>query len=218
MIKVLVVDDHALIRSGLTGMLDTQPDLRVVGCAEDGASAVTGAVELRPDVVVMDIRMPLLNGIEATRRIRARPEAPRVLVLTTFDLDEYVYEALRAGAGGFLLKDAAPGHLAEAVRIVAAGEALLAPAVTRRLIGRFMRVPPPEHVVSRLGATLTERELEVLRQVAVGRSNAEIAAALHISDATVKTHVSRVLTKLGIRDRVQAVVFAYENGVVVPGE
>ncbi len=149
MIKVLVADDHALIRSGLTGMLGVQPDIEIVGAVEDGTAAVTGAIELRPDVVVMDIRMPRLNGIEATRQIRARPEAPRVLVLTTFDLDEYVYEALRAGAGGFLLKDAPPGQLAEAVRIVAAGNALLAPAVTRRLIGRFMRVPPPEHVASR---------------------------------------------------------------------
>ncbi|GID30580.1 response regulator [Paractinoplanes brasiliensis] len=218
MITVLVADDHALIRSGLAGMLGAQPDLTIVGAAADGAEAVRMAAELSPDVVVMDIRMPTLDGIEATRRIRAAAEAPAVLVLTTFDLDEYVYDALRAGAGGFLLKDAPPGQLAEAVRTVAAGDSLLAPAVTRRLITRFLRVPPSAAATAAAADRLTERELEVLRLIARGQSNTEIAARLFLSDATVKTHVSRVLTKLGLRDRVQAVVYAYENGLVTPGE
>jgi DNA-binding NarL/FixJ family response regulator len=218
MITVLVADDHALIRSGLAGMLGAQPDLTIVGAAADGAEAVKMAAELSPDVVVMDIRMPTLDGIEATRRIRAAADAPAVLVLTTFDLDEYVYDALRAGAGGFLLKDAPPGQLAEAVRTVAAGDSLLAPAVTRRLITRFLRVPPSAAATAAAADRLTERELEVLRLIARGHSNTEIAARLFLSDATVKTHVSRVLTKLGLRDRVQAVVYAYENGLVTPGE
>ncbi len=217
MIRVLVADDHALIRSGLTGMLSAQPDIEITGVADDGAAAVKAAADLRPDVVMMDIRMPRMDGIEATRRICARPEPPRVLMLTTFDLDEYVYDALQAGASGFLLKDAPPGQLAEAVRTVAAGEALLAPAVTRRLISRFLRVPPTAAATARAADLLTERELEVLQLVARGLSNAELAARLHLSDATVKTHVSRVLTKLGLRDRVQAVVYAYEHGLVVPG-
>jgi DNA-binding NarL/FixJ family response regulator len=198
-------------------MLGAQPDLDIVGEASDGAEAVKLAEELAPDVVVMDIRMPALDGIEATRRIRRRPEAPRVLMLTTFDLDEYVYDALRAGASGFLLKDAPPGQLAEAVRTVASGEALLAPVVTQRLITRFLRVPPASAAEARATERLTERELEVLRLVARGLSNAELAARLHLSDATVKTHVSRVLTKLDLRDRVQAVVYAYEHGLVTPG-
>jgi DNA-binding NarL/FixJ family response regulator len=214
---VVVADDHALIRSGLAGMLGAQPDLEIVGEASDGAEAVRLAEQLAPDVVVMDIRMPALDGIEATRRIRRRPDAPRVLMLTTFDLDEYVYDALRAGASGFLLKDAPPGQLAEAVRTVASGEALLAPVVTRRLITRFLRVPPPSAAEARATGKLTERELEVLRLVARGLSNAELAARLHLSDATVKTHVSRVLAKLDLRDRVQAVVYAYEHGLVTPG-
>ena len=218
MITVLVADDHALIRSGLSGMLGAQPDLTVVGEAADGAEAVRRAGELAPDVVVMDIRMPVLDGIEATRRIRTAPGAPRVLMLTTFDLDEYVYDALRAGASGFLLKDAPPGQLAEAVRTVSTGDALLAPVVTRRLITRFLRVPPASAAESRAAEKLTERELEVLRLVARGLSNTELAARLHLSDATVKTHVSRVLMKLGLRDRVQAVVYAYEHGLVTPGE
>ncbi len=217
MISVVVADDHALIRSGLAGMLGAQPDLRIVGEASDGAEAVKLAEELTPDVVVMDIRMPTLDGIEATRRIRRRPDAPRVLMLTTFDLDEYVYDALRAGASGFLLKDAPPGQLAEAVRTVSSGEALLAPVVTQRLITRFLRVPPSSAAEARATEKLTERELEVLRLVARGLSNAELAARLHLSDATVKTHVSRVLTKLDLRDRVQAVVYAYEHGLVTPG-
>jgi DNA-binding NarL/FixJ family response regulator len=216
MIKVLVADDHALARGGLRVMLDVQDDLEVVGEAEDGAQAVEEALRLRPDVVVMDIRMPRLDGIEATRRLRKHAGAPSVLVLTTFDLDEYVYEALRAGAGGFMLKDAPPGQLAEAVRTVAAGDTLLAPAVTRRLVERFVKRPSP-------GAgdeltELTERELEVLRHVGRGLSNAEIAGRLYLSEATVKTHLTRILSKLGLRDRVQAVVFAYETGLIEPGE
>ncbi|WP_328469602.1 response regulator transcription factor [Actinoplanes sp. NBC_00393] len=218
MIRVLVADDHALIRSGLAGMLGAQPDITIVGEASDGAEAVRATADLSPDVVMMDIRMPKMDGIEATRRITGRPDAPHVLVLTTFDLDEYVYDALHAGAAGFLLKDAPPGQLAEAVRTVAAGDALLAPAVTRRLISRYMRVPPPAAAAARATDRLTERELEVLRLVARGLSNAELAVRLHLSDATVKTHVSRVLTKLDLRDRVQAVVYAYEQGLVVPGE
>jgi DNA-binding NarL/FixJ family response regulator len=218
MIRVLVADDHALIRSGLAGMLGAQPDITIVGEVSDGAEAVRATAELTPDVVMMDIRLPRMDGIEATRRITRRPDAPHVLVLTTFDLDEYVYDALHAGAAGFLLKDAPPGQLAEAVRTVAAGDALLAPAVTRRLITRYLRVPPPSAAAARATGRLTERELEVLRLVARGLSNAELADRLHLSDATVKTHVSRVLTKLDLRDRVQAVVYAYEQGLVVPGE
>ncbi|MEU4428533.1 response regulator transcription factor [Actinoplanes sp. NPDC024001] len=218
MIRVLVADDHALIRSGLAGMLGAQPDITIVGEVADGEQAVRAVDGLSPDVVMMDIRMPKMDGIEATRRITRQPNAPHVLVLTTFDLDEYVYDALHAGASGFLLKDAPPGQLAEAVRTVAAGEALLAPAVTRRLITRYLRVPPPAAAAARATDRLTERELEVLRLVARGLSNAELAVRLHLSDATVKTHVSRVLTKLDLRDRVQAVVYAYEQGLVVPGE
>ncbi len=216
MIKVLVADDHALARGGLRAMLDVQGDLQVVGEAEDGAQAVEEAIRLRPDVVVMDIRMPRLDGIEATRRLRQHGGAPSVLVLTTFDLDEYVYEALRAGAAGFMLKDAPPGQLAEAVRAVASGDTLLAPAVTRRLVERFVKRPSPER--SEELAELTERELGVLRHVARGLSNREIAQTLYLSEATVKTHVTRILAKLGLRDRVQAVVFAYETGLVEPGE
>jgi len=215
-IKVLVADDHALARGGLRAVVAVQEDFDVVGEAEDGAQAVEEAIRLRPDVVVMDIRMPRLDGIEATRRLRQHAGAPRVLVLTTFDLDEYVYEALRAGAGGFMLKDAPPSQLAEAVRTVAAGDTLLAPAVTRRLVERFVKRPSPE-TTGRVD-DLTERELEVLRHVARGRSNAEIAAKLYLSEATIKTHLTHILSKLGLRDRVQAVVFAYETGLVEPGE
>jgi DNA-binding NarL/FixJ family response regulator len=215
-IRVLVADDHALIRSGLAGMLGAQPDITVIGEAPDGTEAVRAAAELSPDVVMMDIRMPRMDGIEATRRITARENAPHVLMLTTFDLDEYVYDALHAGAAGFLLKDAPPGQLAEAVRTVAAGDALLAPAVTRRLITRYLRVPPPGAAAARATDRLTDRELEVLKLMARGLSNAELAGRLHLSDATVKTHVSRVLTKLDLR--VQAVVYAYEQGLIVPGE
>jgi DNA-binding NarL/FixJ family response regulator len=216
MISLIVADDHALARGGLRAMLGAQDDLEVVGEAADGGEAVELALKLRPDVVVMDIRMPNVDGIEATRRLQAHNGAPHVLVLTTFDLDEYVYEALRAGAGGFMLKDAAPSQLAEAVRTVAAGESLLAPAVTRRLVERFVRRPPADAVREQRFADLTERELEVLILIARGLSNAEIGGELFLSEATVKTHVTRILGKLGLRDRVQAVVLAYESGLVEP--
>jgi DNA-binding NarL/FixJ family response regulator len=216
-IKLIVADDHALARGGLRAMLGAEDDLEVVGEAADGGEAVDLALKLRPDVVVMDIRMPKVDGIEATRRLRAHNGAPNVLVLTTFDLDEYVYEALRAGAGGFMLKDAAPSQLAEAVRTVAAGESLLAPAVTRRLVERFVRRPPADAVREQAFADLTDRELEVLTLIARGLSNAEIGERLFLSEATVKTHVTRILSKLGLRDRVQAVVRAYESGLVEPG-
>ena len=199
-------------------MLDAQDDMEVVGEAENGAQAVDEAIRLHPDVVIMDIRMPGLDGIEATRRLTAEGgHAPRVLVLTTFDLDEYVYEALRAGAGGFMLKDAPPRQLAEAVRTVAAGDSLLAPAVTKRLIERYVSRPPVDAVRRERFADLTERELEVLKLLTRGLSNVEIGERLFLSEATVKTHVTRVLSKLGVRDRVQAVVVAYESGLVQPG-
>jgi DNA-binding NarL/FixJ family response regulator len=217
-ITILVADDHYLARSGLRAMLAAHDDLDVIGEAEDGAAAVEQALRLRPDVVVMDIRMPRLDGIEATRRLRAQPGSPQVLVMTTFDLDEYVYEALRAGASGFVLKDAPPSQLAEAVRTVAAGETMLAPAVTRRLVERFVRRPAPGTAEHERLAELTERELEVLRLIARGLSNGEIAARLYLSEATVKTHVTRILAKLDLRDRVQAVVLAYEIGLVEPGD
>jgi DNA-binding NarL/FixJ family response regulator len=217
MIKLIVADDHALARGGLKAMLGAEDDLEVVGEAADGGEAVDLALKLRPDVVVMDIRMPKVDGIEATRRLRAHNGAPNVLVLTTFDLDEYVYEALRAGAGGFMLKDAAPSQLAEAVRTVAAGESLLAPAVTRRLVERFVRRPPADAVREQEFSDLTDRELEVLTLIARGLSNAEIGEQLFLSEATVKTHVTWILSKLGLRDRVQAVVRAYESGLVEPG-
>jgi DNA-binding NarL/FixJ family response regulator len=218
-IKVVIADDHALLRDGLRGMLDAQTDMEVVGEAQDGIEAVDAAISLRPNVVVMDIRMPRLDGIEATRRIAAQSEsAPRVLVLTTFDLDEYVFEALRAGAGGFMLKDAPPGQLAEAVRTVAAGEALLAPALTRRLIERYVSRPPADAVRRERFAELSDRELEVLRLLTRGLSNVEIGQRLFLSEATIKTHVTRVLGKLGVRDRVQAVVLAYESGLVQSGD
>ncbi|MER6817787.1 response regulator transcription factor [Spirillospora sp. NPDC000708] len=218
-LRVLVADDQDLFRAAFTMILDAQPDMTVVGEAADGAAAVRAAAQLRPDVVVMDVRMPVMNGIEATERICATLPA-RVLVLTMFDSDEHVYDALRAGAGGFLLKDIRRDELADAVRVVAAGDALLAPAVTRRLVEDLVR-RPGHGVVPRLAARLaglTEREAATLRQVARGRSNAEIAEAMVVSEHTVKTHVSHVLGKLGLRDRVQAVVFAYESGLVVPGD
>jgi DNA-binding NarL/FixJ family response regulator len=217
MIRVLVADDQALVRGGLVAMLDAQDDIEVVGEVADGGAAVDEALRLRPDVVLMDVRMPNVDGIEATRRLAAHPGAPRVLVLTTFDLDEYAYESLRAGAGGFLLKDAPPARLADAVRTIAAGESLLAPAVTRRLVERFVRRPPPDTVRRETFAELTERELGVLKLVARGLANAEIAAELFVSEATVKTHITRILSKLGLRDRVQVVVMAYESGLVEPG-
>jgi DNA-binding NarL/FixJ family response regulator len=218
MIKVLVADDQALVRGGLVAMLGVQDDIEIVGEAADGGEAADRAIELRPDVVLMDIRMPNVDGIEATRRISAHGAgAPRVLVLTTFDLDEYVYEALRAGAAGFLLKDTPPDRLAEAVRTVAAGESLLAPALTRRLVERFVSLPPPEAARRDTFAELTDRELDVLRCIARGLSNAEIGGELFLSEATVKTHITRILSKLGLRDRVQAVVLAYESGLIQPG-
>ena len=214
-IRVVVADDQDVVRAGFGALLDTQPDITVVGTAGDGAQALRVSREQRPDVVVMDVRMPVMDGIEATRALTAGGDgAPRVLVLTTFDLDEYVYDALRSGASGFLLKDVTAERLFDAVRVVASGDALLAPAVTRRLIGEFARLqpaPPPE----RLGE-LTARETEVLRLVAEGLSNREIAERLVVGEETVKTHVSRVLMKLGLRDRTQAVVTAYESGLVVP--
>jgi DNA-binding NarL/FixJ family response regulator len=218
MIKVLVADDQALVRGGLMAMLGAQDDIEVVGEAADGGEAADRAIELRPHVVLMDIRMPNVDGIEATRRIAAHGQgAPSVLVLTTFDLDEYVYEALRAGAAGFMLKDTPPERLAEAVRTIAAGESLLAPALTQRLIERFVRLPPPQTARRDKFSELTERELEVLLHLARGLSNAEIGGELFLSEATVKTHITRILSKLGLRDRVQAVVLAYESGLIAPG-
>jgi DNA-binding NarL/FixJ family response regulator len=215
-IRVLIADDQALVRGGFRMILDAQKDIEVVGEAADGQEAVMQARELRPDVVLMDIRMPELDGIEATRRL-SHGDAPRVLMLTTFDLDEYVYEAMKAGASGFLLKDVRPEQLADAVRVVAAGEALLAPAITRRLIEEFVRRPAPGSGAPAEVSELTDRELEVLKLVARGLSNAGIASTLFLSEATVKTHVTHILAKLRVRDRVQAVVLAYESGLVEPG-
>ncbi|GAA2686685.1 response regulator transcription factor [Streptomyces aculeolatus] len=217
-IRVLIADDQVMVRQGFTVLLDAEPGIEVVGQAVDGTDAVAKAAELRPDVVLMDIRMPGLGGIEATRRLTEPPDAAvRVLILTTFDLDEYVYEALRAGASGFLLKDASAAELAHAVRIVATGDALLAPAVTRRLITEFARLTraPRAPLKDRVGG-LTERETEVLSLIAQGLSNAEIAERLVVAEQTVKTHVGRILTKLSLRDRTQAAVFAYETGLVRP--
>jgi DNA-binding NarL/FixJ family response regulator len=215
-IRVVVADDQDVVRSGFMALLDTQPDMAVVGGASDGEAALVVCREQRPDVVVMDVRMPGVDGIEATRRITRNPDAPRVLVLTTFDLDEYVYDALAAGASGFLLKDVTAERLFDAVRVVAAGEALLAPAVTRRLIGQFARLGPRVGVRPDALRELTDRETEVLRLLAEGLSNGEIAERIVVSDETVKSHVSRVLNKLHLRDRTQAVVVAYESGLVVP--
>ncbi|MDW4574293.1 response regulator transcription factor [Microbacterium sp. M3] len=212
-IRVLIVDDHALVRSGIRGLLEAA-DLVVVGEASNGQEAVAAVRTLAPDVVLMDIRMPGMDGIEATGVIAAGPDAPRVLVLTTFDLDEYVYRALAAGASGFLLKDAPPERLVDAVRTVAAGEALLAPEVTRRLIERYLGAPPPD---AHPPVDLTPREQEIWLCIARGRSNLEIGQELYLSEATVKAHVTRLLSKLGVRDRVQAVVAAYETGLVRPG-
>ena len=215
-IRLLLADDQELVRTGFRLILNAEPDLDVAGEAGDGSQAVNEAARLRPDVVLMDVRMPGVDGIEATRRLgRLTPNPPRVLMLTTFDLDQYVYDALRAGASGFLLKDAPAAQLVDAIRVVAAGDALLAPTVTRRMIAEFSRRPLPADEPAL--AELTGRELEVLKLVARGRSNAEIAKQLYISDATVKTHVKRVLAKLSLRDRVQAVVLAYETGLVQPG-
>jgi DNA-binding NarL/FixJ family response regulator len=216
-IRLVIADDQALVRGGFRSILDGQEDLEVVAEAGDGAEAVEAVLAHAPDVVLMDVRMPVLDGIEATRRIAARLPATRVLMLTTFDVDEYVYEAMRAGASGFLLKTAPPRQLADAVRTVAAGDALLAPSVTRRLIEQFVRRPPPGSAVPPGLEELTERELEVLRLLAGARSNAEIAAELVVSEATVKSHVNRILGKLALRDRAQAIVLAYESGLVEPG-
>ncbi|GAA1877760.1 response regulator [Asanoa iriomotensis] len=213
-IRVLVADDQELVRGGFALILDAQPDIAVVGEAADGAEAIVAAARLRPDVVLMDVRMPNVDGIQATARICADSDT-RVLVLTTFDLDEYVYDALRAGASGFLLKDMRRDDLVNAVRVVAGGEALLAPTVTRRLIADVVSRAAPRRVDHRLAA-LTGRETETLKAVARGLSNAEIAGELFVTEHTVKTHVSNLLTKLGLRDRVQAVVLAYETGLVVP--
>jgi len=220
-ITVLIVDDQAMVRAGFAAVLAAQPGIEVLGQAANGQEAVELAHELRPDVVVMDVRMPVMNGLEATRALQTPPRSsdyvPKVLVLTTFDIDDYVYEALRAGASGFLLKDALPEELVAAVRIVADGEALLAPSVTRRLIEDFARSTPVRRVDTALLSGLTEREIEVLTLVGRGLSNGEIAASLFIAEQTVKTHVSKVFSKLNLRDRVQAVVFAYDVALVQPG-
>ncbi len=219
MIRVLVVDDQGLVRAGFRMILEAQPDVEVVGEAVDGLEAVEAARRLRPGVVLMDIRMPRLDGLEATRRL-AGPGASnpvKVLILTTFDLDEYVYEALRAGASGFLLKDVRREDLVAAVRVVAAGEALLAPSITKRLIGEFARRPRPVHAAPAALEALTAREREVLGLMCRGHSNAEIASELVISEQTVKTHVGNVLAKLGLRDRIHAVILAYEVGLIQPG-
>jgi DNA-binding NarL/FixJ family response regulator len=219
-IKVLLVDDQAMVREGFGALLAAQPDIVVVGGAADGEEAVAAARRHDPDVVLMDIRMPRLDGLSATRQMLAVPPGthrPRVLMLTTFDLDEYVFEALRAGASGFLLKDAPSADLVHAIRVVAGGEALLAPSVTRRLIEDYATRRTPRTRPAVLN-TLTPRETDVLRLIARGQSNQEIAETLVLAEQTVKTHVSRVLTKLDLRDRAQAVVFAYESGLVTPGE
>jgi DNA-binding NarL/FixJ family response regulator len=219
--RCLIADDQAMVREGFAAVLASQPDLVVVGQAADGADAVRLSRHLEPDVVLMDVRMPVMDGLQATRQILSaatRTSRPRVLMLTTFDLDEYVYEALRSGASGFLLKDATAAELIQAVRVVAAGDALLAPSVTRRLIGDFARQPPPNRPVPVRLDMLTQRETEVLRLIARGLSNAEISSTLVIAEQTTKTHVGRILAKLDLRDRAQAVVLAYETGLVTPGD
>jgi DNA-binding NarL/FixJ family response regulator len=218
-VRIVVADDHQIVRSGFAALLDTQPDFTVVGTAEDGADAVRVCRETSPDVVLMDVRMPGMDGIEATRQLTGPDEdRPRIVILTTFDLDDYVYDALRAGASGFLLKDVTAEQLFDAVRVVAAGEALLAPTITRRLIREFARQRPRTDASrDAIVATLTPRETQVLRLVAEGLSNPEIAARFTVTEETVKTHVSRILAKLGLRDRTQAVITAYETGLVVPG-
>jgi len=218
-VGIVVADDHQIVRTGFAALLNTQPDFTVLGTASDGAEAVRLSRELRPDIVLMDVRMPGTDGIQATRQLaKGNEPSPRVIILTTFDLDEYVYDALCAGASGFLLKDVTAERLFDAVRVVAAGQALLAPAITRRLISEFARLRPQRTgpAADALGV-LTPRETEVLRLLAEGLSNPEIAARLVVTEETVKTHVSRVLHKLGLRDRTQAVIVAYESGLVTPG-
>ena len=217
--RVVIADDQQLVRAGLRMILESQPDIEVVGEAGDGVEALELARRTHPDVLLMDIRMPRMDGLEATRALAAQPgtATTRVLILTTFQVDDYVFEAMRSGASGFLLKTAPPEELVHAVRVVAGGDALLSPAVTRSVVAEFARLSPaPRPAPPELG-TLTERETEVLKLVAAGLSNTEIAARLFLGEATVKTHVGRVLGKLGLRDRVQAVVFAYENGIATPG-
>jgi DNA-binding NarL/FixJ family response regulator len=220
-IRILLVDDQALVRAGFRMILDAETEMEVVGEAADGREAIDQVRSLRPDVVLMDIRMPELDGLEAARRILGsnNDDAPKILMLTTFDLDEYVYEALRAGASGFLLKDTPPEQLVAAIHVIAQGEALLSPSITRRVISEFVKGtgPKPQAQFPRL-EDLTARELEVMKAIARGLSNAEIAKELFVSETTVKTHVARILMKLGLRDRVQAVVLAYEAGVVQPGD
>jgi DNA-binding NarL/FixJ family response regulator len=215
-VRVLIADDQALVRGGFRMILEAKEDVEVVGEAGDGAEAVAMVERLDPDVVLMDVRMPGVDGIEATRRIAESGSSARIVILTTYDVDEYVFSALRAGASGFLLKDVRPAELTEAVRVIARGDALLAPAVTRRLLDRFAGVLPDDSARPANLDELTEREVEVLRFVALALSNAEIATRLVLTEATVKTHVSSVLRKLGLRDRVQAVVFAYDVGLVRP--
>ncbi|MEV0664008.1 response regulator [Actinomadura luteofluorescens] len=219
-IRVVIVDDQGMVRTGFGVLLNAQPDIEVAGEAADGAEGLRRVAEVRPDVVLMDVRMPVMDGLEATRRLLADAgdDAPRVLMLTTFDLDDYVYEALRAGASGFLLKDASATELAEAVRVVAAGDALLSPSVTRRLIAEFSRLGGPRAPSRKRLGELTERETEVLALVARGLSNGEIAGRLVVAEQTVKTHFGRILMKLGLRDRPQAIVYAYEVGLVRPGD
>ncbi|QKG21130.1 response regulator [Actinomadura verrucosospora] len=222
-VRVVIVDDQGMVRTGFGVLLNAQPDIEVVGEAVNGEEGLRRVAELRPDVVLMDVRMPVMDGLEATRRLldghgEDGGEAPKVLMLTTFDLDDYVYEALRAGASGFLLKDASAGELADAVRIVAAGDALLSPSITRRLIAEFSRLGGPRAPSRKRLEDLTERETEVLGLVARGLSNGEIAAELVVAEQTVKTHFGRVLMKLGLRDRPQAIVYAYEVGLVRPGD
>jgi len=219
-IGVLIVDDQPMVRAGLRMILELEPDIEIVGEAADGNEAIAVAADTKPDVILMDVRMPNLDGLEATRRIvHDRDHLPRVLILTTFDLDAYVFEALQAGASGFVLKDIQPEHLVDAIRVIANGEALLSPMVTRRLIEEFVR--RPADVVrqsTRELDQLTPREAEIMRMVARGLSNAEIAAEAFVSEPTVKTHVARILMKLGLRDRVQVVVYAYERGLMTPGQ
>jgi DNA-binding NarL/FixJ family response regulator len=218
-IRVLIADDEHMVREGFRLLLETQPDIRVVGEAASGAAAIDAAATHRPDVVLMDIRMPGMDGLQATRAILSRmSQPPRIVMLTTFDFDEYVYDAIKAGASGFLLKESPPEKLAEAVRVVARGDALLHPSITRRLIADLARRPTPRTGLPPAMSELTPRELDVLRLVARGRSNGEIAAELHLGEATIKTHLAHLLAKLRLRDRVQAVVMAYESGLVEPGQ